>query len=718
MSDPQLLQQQPSLEEERRSPRAGAESNHILPVLPNLSAHDRSVAAATPSNPPPSSDLLHSLSTHTNDSSLPSTTLHSQGLLADDDDEPDPFFEAAESGAPPAQPPLHATEPTTTNTHSTDVPNFITEHRLFLQAVLDLLAERDRHAPAVGMNDPFILKAGSLKKASRHGVWKVKYVEVRRGMFTYYDQGTVKNIPLEAQHCQWRPVKLHQKALHLSQGGAMFELTTTTSTTTRRRLWMAASKDERQTWKQVLETAMVGGSVTRGTELQRSSDDDNNDPKRYFKLQASLKHAKHKNDYVGPLLDVFQDGPLHIPIKAIVRQQLEGAFVEHSLQTSVHQLWRDLQRDSLQINHGPILQGQPERMLGGLTKQLLCHHTSASQAFSYARDVLLAGNRTRSGGDSYYAVSTLLQNSDLVVVVPKAAEADPVSIHVVEDPSNGKPEKSGWIQTRSKLAMSVVWKKYYFVLSEGTLSYYEGALPRPHRLKGQLVLHDAKLSIAKRNRKKEDEDDEKKPFYHYEMLIATRDPMKDRVLLFRNADHLLDWTYALECTAKAGGDGLRGLLLRRRSSVDDTQSRLEKVDSTSPQILAEQATLEHATALGFDLSYVEERLAMYAKRTTSSAKVSIHARTEYNICTTDPQGDESEDTWATLQTDFMQTFRIIGGPNGRMIRGEEFVRISLAGWSPPISPGSPSRRMRKNRLFRSSSTPLNDTTLEGCEEGS
>lgn len=57
------------------------------------------------------------------------------------------------------------------------VSNFVTEHGILLRASLELLSERDRHAPVVGMLDPVVYKSGPLKKASQlmAGQWKVKF---------------------------------------------------------------------------------------------------------------------------------------------------------------------------------------------------------------------------------------------------------------------------------------------------------------------------------------------------------------------------------------------------------------------------------------------------------------------------------------------------------------------------------------------------------------
>uniref|UniRef100_A0A7S4JLN2 Uncharacterized protein n=1 Tax=Odontella aurita TaxID=265563 RepID=A0A7S4JLN2_9STRA len=64
-------------------------------------------------------------------------------------------------------------------------------------------------------------------------------------------------------------------------------------------------------------------------------------------------------------------------------------------------------------------------------------------------------------------------------------------------------------------------------------------------------------------------------------------------------------------------------------------------------------------------------------RARSTVEISVEASAVYKICTTDPQGDEMEDTWAMLQTRFLQNFRLSGGPNGRIMRGEEIVQMNF-----------------------------------------
>lgn len=596
-----------------------------------------------------------------------------------------------------------------------------------------------------------------------NGVWKVKYVEIRRGMFSYYEnavsnvgsrvgdpQGELllrKNIPLEASTCTCRAVKLHQKALNFSPGGAIFELACSNSSNNKR-LWMATSREERQAWMQVINNAMVGGSVTRGDSLVdhrglvrtvSGRSPFKTDLRKYLKQQSSMRAAKTAPEYITGLRELLNES-LHVPVKWIAKQGLlfndnsnghnslsASAFQEETVALSMDQLWRDLQRDSVSIN-GKVFRGDsshgPERILGALTRRILRVGRSSeasgnrsdlreSKALVYARDLLLAGNRTRSGGDSYYCVNTLCSNADLVVVVPSGAEAEPVEIDVSEDDSDESfhtrfNDKSGWVRTRSKLQRT--WRKHYFVLSEGTLSYYEGTTPRPHGLRGQRVLADASISITKRKAK---ENGNLTIHDEFILTISLKDgTTKDRLLLFESEDKLLDWVYALECVTKAkpSVEATRKAHRRRASGNEDLCLANSMADVLNG---AQQSTLEHALKLGLDPEYVKNRLANFAQRTTSAVRVSVRACTEYKVCTTNPQGDDDQDTWATIRAHFLQAFRISGGPNGRIMRGEEIVRLSVVNCLEPspqpatnsdfaVSPTSMRARINR-RIFRNPS---------------
>ena len=646
------------------------------------------------------------------------------------------------------------------------ISNFAQEHSIFLQTVLDLVQERDKKAPEVGMLDPVILKAGPLKKASQlmNGVWKNKYVEIRRGMLSYFENnysGTSsannsgnnhsnapgqapsedsqqlkrKDIPLQAHSCRCRPVRLHQKAIKMAPGGAIFELAANGS----KRLWMAKSREERQVWIQAIHNATVGGSVTQSNEselLPRRSRRSpfRNDTRRYTKLRSSLRQAKSKSDY----LSAFKETKIiRAPVKWIAKhiETEENAFREENVEMSVEQLWRDLQRDSVMIN-GERFQGDgfhgPQQIMGGVARQLMLtarqqgnSSMTESQAIAYARDILLSGNRTRSGGDSYYCVKTLCGNDDLVVVTPSAMEVEPVSILIAVDESEEALDlvcdMSGWIRTKNRTQRS--WQKLYFVLSEGTLSYYEEALPRPHRLRGQMVLSDATISITKAEAKT-DEAHQTQNANHFILTISIKEGTgtKERYMVFDSEARLLDWTYALERMSKSLTNAKKSH--RRRISIGRPEpSKQEESDTTA--FLAEKATKDHGQLLGLDSVIVDNRLAMYHRKSHVILKIGIQAASSYNVCTLDPQGDEKEDIWASIRANFTQTFRITGGANGRLVRGEEVVRISIESnfndellvpdlEADPVIPSSPSQRRRlASGLFRTmNSNQTSDVAAE------
>lgn len=564
--------------------------------------------------------------------------------------------------------------------------SFAMEHRIFLRAILELLGKRDKYATEVGMNDPHTIKSGPLKKASHliKGIWKVKYVEIRRGMFSYYEdalsntsnhQGELlrKNIPLEANSCTCRAVKLHHKALNLAPGGAIFELTVNEGP---KRLWMANSREERGAWINAIHDAMVGGSVARGDPRGKTNGSNSknafyHDVKKYMKTHNLIKHAKNKTEYVRALRELLGLS-LYIPVHWLM-EQVESehtGFHEEAISSGVDQLWKDLIRDSVRIN-GELFVGKsahaPERIVGTLMRSIMScnrkavaeskissaaaskYHLTESQALAYARDVLLSGNRTRSGGDSYYCVDTLCSSPGLVVTVPNSSQAEPVSVTVsmqVDDLSTfySVHDKSGWLRTRTRWAQR--WKKRYFVLSEGTLSFYEKAFPRPHGLQGQIVLVDATIFV-----KKDDENVNGVRKKRFIVTIVAKDGLtlkeRERQLLFENEEKFVVWSSTLESALKhkLGDDSnpspnaVKSVLRRLGHGRDDGQSFYG-------YSLSEKSLRDHAPSLGLDSEAIERLLAMYARTSCATVKVSVEASTEYKICTTDPQGDEREDTWA------------------------------------------------------------------------
>lgn len=589
--------------------------------------------------------------------------------------------------------------------------NFAMEHRIFLKAILGLLAERDKKATEIGMNDPNTLKSGPLKKASHlvSGVWKVKFVEVRRGMFSYYEDAVSgdksagsllrKNLPLDANTCSCRPVKIHRNGLNMAPGGAIFELKIDNT----RRLWLAKSRAERLAWIQAINDAMVGGSVTQGNVKEQHGkfgtvnrrSPYQKDLRLYLKTKTALRNASNKADYMAAIRDLA-GSPLEIPVQWLMEQMempaengAGTAFQEAEVSRGVEQLWKDLLRDTLQIN-GELFLGDsghgPEKILGALSRNIVTFSRSSnvattakykipeSRAIGYARDILLSVNRTRSGGDSYYCIDTLCKNSNLIVTVPSSREAEPLSITVqvddTEDPTDySVNDKSGWVRTRNRIQKS--WRKRYLVLSEGTLSLYRNAAPRPHGLRGQMVVTGASIVVDK----------SKEHPGNYTIYIETKDGLKDRWLYFTNKFKLLQWAYALELTSKETSMSQKAMgRLGLRSPKE-----IRPDSSSDDQDVVDESIKAHAKRIGVTDEEFDERVARFSAKNTTRVKVSVQASTEYNICTIDPQGDGA-DNWATLNATFLQTFRISGD---RIARGEELVRVEAIDTPDPTTDSEP-----------------------------
>jgi len=282
---------------------------------------------------------------------------------------------------------------------------------------------------------------------------------------------------------------------------------------------------------------------------------------------------------------------------------------------------------------------------------------------AYARDILLSINRTRSGGDSYFCIDTLSSNSDLVVIVPSSREAEPLSISVKLDESDGfadysTNDKTGWIRTRNSIQKS--WRKRFFVLSEGTLSFYQHAVPRPHGFRKQDVITDATISV----------DEAKDQPGYYAISIDFKDGIQERHLYFNSVDKVISWAHALECVAKSSSNQF-GKRVRENSSSQEIRQMIE------------QAMKTHLTTLNLDSTDIEERLARLSAKTISRIRISAYATQEYSVCTKDPQGFD-EDTWATLTATFLQRFRITCG---RIVCGEEIVQVGISGSSDIIEDG-------------------------------
>jgi len=656
--------------------------------------------------------------------------------------------------------------------------NFASEHRIFVRAMLSLLTERDKFAiDAANADDPQTIKVGTLKKASHlmKGVWKVKYVEIRRGLLSYYDDsgdrskfewnsgnnvsgpvsrdGLIENggtshnhknqrksYPLRASLCTCRAVKVHNKRESSSprlpfQTGYIFELTVEGGP---KRLWMANSREERQAWVQAIHNAMIGGSVTLGNSYvdynfvegdlgipQKSPY--KNDLEIYVSVQRELQQARTVEKYLIALECLCQRR-LKVPVQWIkeqmkrksrkneVQNDIFGeanigngisqlwkemknrhnrneyqnkAFEEGNMSVGITQMWKDMLRDSVKIN-GVVLEGDkghgPERIIGALVQLILKfdkismeeqnimrqktskrgkmrHPIKEYEAVSIARDVLLSVNRTRSAGDSYYCVEKLCSNQNLVVLCPFSAKAEPLRITVSETSLNDRQFKSkqkdckGWIKIRHKITKR--WKKRYCILGEGgVLSFYEKEKPRPYGLRAQIIMLHAKMSISEMGGNK------------YIVTIESRDRSSEQQFCFENKKILLVWKEAFQ---KAIEGRLPPVFEDDIINEDSNTSNNIRHGSQGYEKQSSDDSNKEAITKNRDLQSSNIKRTK-ARRSNVSFYIKVEASTAYKICTTDPSGIDKEDTWATIKTNFQQSFRVRGS---KLHRGEEIVGMHI-----------------------------------------
>jgi hypothetical protein len=167
-----------------------------------------------------------------------------------------------------------------------------------------------------------------------------------------------------------------------------------------------------------------------------------------------MQLQKRTEDYCAAVSRLC-DNSITIPvqwIKAQLDDDIDNSyFIESEIPLSVEQLWKV--HDTVEIN-GDILSGDsfhgPERIIGKLTQLIRSSDASfhdnhdkllpnqdritEAQAIAYARDILLASGRMRSGVDSYFCAENLCLNRDFVVLCPSSSSSSkvsPLSINVV-----------------------------------------------------------------------------------------------------------------------------------------------------------------------------------------------------------------------------------------------------------------------------------------------
>lgn len=363
------------------------------------------------------------------------------------------------------------------------------------------------------------------------------------------------------------------------------------------RFWMASSEEERQAWIRAIQVGMIGDGGGGGEgedgprrELDLAPHQEALD--LYTQLRESLQKADTQDDYLGAIQSTVQQEqtPLQIPVQW-VRDQVQvlesttrnaeliktssNAHVapQKRLKTSVTDFWKNMGQTTFSINGLTVPRTSPlssERIMGALTRCILefdktfvadeqdadadgCYSERAPagtmselQAVSYARNILLSVLRGKEQQDAACAVNHLLENRDLVVVSGLADQEDAV-VHMEvsfagediqeNDLPQAADEQTGWLWTRRKNFSAASWRKRFACLSGAVLSYYEAATPRPHGLRGQLVLGGATVQA-------EDTPEGGGEGSRYVLRITTHN--EERLLAFDLESEYNDWKNAIQ----------------------------------------------------------------------------------------------------------------------------------------------------------------------------
>lgn len=415
------------------------------------------------------------------------------------------------------------------NIASQKIATIAYEHHLLVKGVLQLLAERDVVGVEGDIHDTSnVVKMGPLKKKSTHGLWSVKYVEIRRGNLSYFSDDASqfgsaprKTIHLRKRTCRCEPVV----ETNANADSFVFQLLVEGGP---KKLWMAKSDEERQGWIRAINQSMIGqteGSQDAPVDLSMYQ----SAIAAYRSVQGSLKEVESREDYLvavdGLLYRKSSSSALRVPMTWVREEVIQrddspkDAHTANALvKTSISENWKCLSSTSVDIN-GCLISADTaysaERVIGTLSRCILefdrvddCelesgistkkikHSNKDSsmtevEAVSYARTILFGALRSQIRGDVLAAVQNLVQNESIAHVELDKSEPLQIDVSFAGDDFAEREKHpydvSGWLLTRPKKGKAA-WKHRFFVVSEGILSFFAKAEPRPYDLRGQLVL--------------------------------------------------------------------------------------------------------------------------------------------------------------------------------------------------------------------------------------
>ena len=347
---------------------------------------------------------------------------------------------------------------------------------------------------------------------------------------------------------------------------------------------------------------------------------------------------------------------------------------------------------------------------------------------------------TLFGNNDFAVLIPISQTEPVQVVVSNVNADDDDTAGLQNNNTRGGNsfERSGWVEYRTK--SSKKWKRRYCVLSEGVISIYENGYPRPHGLRDQLVLVGAAISTTGGTAPSDDMDDDdaksgdeskqsspERSVRKHAVFIKTRDTSKPRhYVAFENRAEMMEWAEAIrssietcspegmmtEISMSEGGssfneadaciEGKKGLLSTFRppfigggsgaiTPPDESRGSLfgnlrkggRWIDDTSPRPPPQDdpstskrskffRNPKRAPSTGSIMAALQAD-----KYTDATVRISVQSSTMYKLCTSNPDGDENQDTWGMVRTKLLRNFLLAGGPNGRMIRGEDIVELEF-----------------------------------------
>eukprot|EP00986_Skeletonema_menzelii_P001777 scaffold488_cov142-Skeletonema_menzelii.AAC.16 len=390
---------------------------------------------------------------------------------------------------------------------------------------------------------------GSTTESSLLTSWKHKYVEVRKGMFSYYANSASslpsksdlvrKNVTLEVSTSVCRAIYLEE-----GDNSHVFEIKDTISSSlspkfgkkkdTRlfafelvvngeTRVWATRSEAGRQAWIKVINRGMIGRSVKDDISRAKTDPDAERQLHHFLNL-SSQKRAKNfsteaKKDIsaVGQEISLLFGTAVEVPVKFLFAgERILSKTQQTAPKNGLAYFWRNLENLTIELNE-ELFQASslccPHRVFGFLARSILEHDRSSAlsyqnqsskiseiQASKYARDVLKSIGKHKEKIDYLRAsVGILCGDKNDAVVIKDAEEKLPiVRTNVTSNTnriSNVQPnlgvDRREWVYVRRKKNRHA--RRYFAVLSVGVLCLYKAELPRPHRLKSQLLLVGADI---------------------------------------------------------------------------------------------------------------------------------------------------------------------------------------------------------------------------------